>query len=353
MTRMKTTIHARDLVLYSPSVADDLRARLQRQAQFTRRVRSFFQDHGYLEVDTPSLSPFLIPEPSIEVFQTSFHSARDGEIPLWLIPSPELWMKRLLAAGSGNIFQISRSFRNGDFGGPHHNPEFRLLECYTVNAGYLDSIPVIEALFSRLLPEAPAGPVRQRLAPPFARLTMEEAFRQCGGIELAGCVDARTMREAGMAHGAAMPPDPTWEEAFHIAFLTLVEPYLPRAKPLVLTDYPSLIPTTARRRAATPWSERWELYVDGIEIANCYTEETDPIVLGELLQQEGIRKMSSKVTHRIDHEQAGVFARGFPKCSGVALGVDRMEMVFRGENTLEGVILFPFSAMMRPQSEPR
>ncbi len=338
-------------MLYYPSVADDIRAQLQRHSLFTRTVRSFFQERGYLEVDTPTLSPFLIPEPSIEVFQTAFHPGRGGEIPLWLIPSPELWMKRLLAAGSGNIFQVSRSFRNGDFGGPHHNPEFRLLECYTVNAGCLDSIPVVEDLFSRLLAALPPGPHPERLAPPFERLTMEEAFRRFARIELARCTDANAMREAGVGRGAAMPPEPTWEEAFHIAFLTLVEPHLPRAHPLVLTDYPALVPTTARRRAGTPWSERWELYVDGVELANCYTEETDADALGALIAEEETRKGSSRVTHRIDRAQAGLFPRGFPVCSGVALGVDRTEMVFRGEKTLEGVILFPLSAILPPQSE--
>jgi elongation factor P--(R)-beta-lysine ligase len=338
-------------VLYSPSVAEDLRARLSRQSQFTRVVRSFFQEHGYLEVDTPTLSPFLIPEPSLEVFQTAFHPARGGETPLWLVPSPELWMKRLLAAGSGNIFQISRSFRNGDLGGPYHNPEFRLLECYTVDAGYLESIPVIEELFSRFLSELPDVPGRERLAPPFERLTMEEAFRRHAGIELAGCMDPRAMREAGILHGAAMPPDPSWEEAFHIAFLTLVEPFLSRERPVVLTDYPALVPTTARRRAGTPWSERWELYVDGIELANCYTEETDAAAMAKLLEEEEARKMSSRVIHRIDRAQAGLFPPAFPTCSGVALGVDRTEMVFRGEKSLEGVILFPFSAILPPQSE--
>ena len=332
-------------------MVEDLRARLERQGWFTRAVRAFFQDNGYLEVETPVLAPFLIPEPAIEVFETSFHAAGGRDIPLWLIPSPELWMKRLLAAGSGNIFQISRSFRNGDFGGPHHNPEFRLLECYTLDAGYLESIPVIEGLFSRLLSGVPEGPVRQGLTPPFARLTMEEAFRSLAGIELASCVDAQAMKEAGISHGAAMPARPTWEEAFHIAFLTLVEPFLPRTRPLVLTDYPALVPTTARRRPGTPWCERWELYVDGVEIANCYTEETDPVALRALLEEEQERKRSSRVVPRVDRALAEIFPPGFPRCTGVALGVDRMEMVFRGEKTLEGVILFPFSAILPPQSE--
>src|SRR5208337_1698149 len=173
--------------------------------------------------------------------------------------------------------------------------------------------------------------------------------RSYAGIELAECQEARQMKEAGLRQGVAMPADPTWEEAFHIIFLTLVEPSLPRSRPLVLTDYPALVPTTARRKPGTPWAERWELYVDGVETANCYTEETDPHALKALIREESERKKGSRVSHRIDEGLADIFPPDFPSCSGTALGVDRLEMVFNGDTTLEGVILFPFSAIMEGQ----
>jgi lysyl-tRNA synthetase class 2 len=260
-------------------------------------------------------------------------------------------MKRLLARGSGSIFQISHSFRNGDFGGAVHNPEFRLLEWYTAGSDCLDSIPVAEELFSRLLSENPPARPREQLAPPFIRMSMEEAFRRFSGIELAACQDVQSMKEAGARQRVAMPAEATWEEAFHIVFLTLVEPCLPRDRPLVLTDYPALIPTTARRAPGTPWSERWELYVDGVEIANCYTEETDPAALTLLINEETERKKTCRVPHRIDYGLAEIFPPGFPPCSGAALGVDRLEMVFRGESSLQGVIFFPFSDMVEGQSD--
>jgi len=334
-------------------MAGPIRSSLHAHARFIRSIRSYFTDHGYAEVDTPSLCPYLIPEPAIEVFRTEYLSSRGDASPLWLAPSPELWMKRLLAQGSGSIFQISHSFRNGDLGGPIHNPEFRLLEWYTAGAGYLDSIGVAEDLFSRLLAENTPGRPRKQLAPPFLRMTMEEAFRRFAGIELAGCRNAQQMKEAGLRQGVAMPADPTWEEAFHIVFLTLVEPGLPRSQPLVLTDYPALVPTTARRKPGTPWAERWELYIDGVEIANCYTEETDPSALRVLIREEAERKKGCRIPHRIDEGLADIFPPGFPSCSGAALGVDRLEMVFNGEASLQGVILFPFSAIMERQSDTR
>lgn len=334
-------------------MTDPIRSSLLTHARFTHSLRGFFIDNGYAEVDTPSLAPFLIPEPAIEVFRTEYLSSRGAAVPLWLIPSPELWMKRLLARGSGSIFQISHSFRNGDFGRAVHNPEFKLLEWYTAGSRYLDSIPVAEDLFSRLLSENPPGRPREQLAPPFIRMSMEEAFRLFAGIDLAACQDVQSLKEAGARQRVAMPDDPTWEEAFHIVFLTLVEPCLPRDRPLVLTDYPALIPTTARRAPGTPWSERWELYVDGVEIANCYTEETDPTALRLLIKEETERKKACRVPHRIDNGLAEIFPPGFPPCSGAALGVDRLEMVFRGESSLQGVIFFPFSAMVEGQSDTR
>ncbi len=327
-----------------------LRTRIMRHARFLREVRAYLEGSGYAEVDTPALSPFLIPEPAIEVFRTDYLPLRGPARPMWLIPSPELWMKRLLAAGSGDIFQLSKSFRNGDFGSPLHNPEFNLLEWYTLHADCMASIPVTEGLFAHLLARAPGGPPRRELEPPFIRMTMEDAFARFAGIELARCGDARTMRSEGQRAGAAMPPSPTWEEAFHIAFLTLVEPRLPRERPLVLLDYPALVPTTARARQGTPWAERWELFIDGVEVANCYTEETDPAALSALLRHEEQRKEGCRVAHAVDRGLAGVFPPDFPVCSGVALGLDRLEMVFNGEKSIEGVILFPFSAILEGQS---
>ncbi len=317
-----------------------------RHAQFTDGVRTFFQGRSYVEVDTPVLAPYLLPEPAIEVFQTEYIPGRGSARPLWLIPSPELWMKRLLASGSGDIYQISRSFRNCDFGGPYHNPEFRLLEWYTVGVGYLASIGLTEDLFSHLLARIVPGRPASELSPPFIRLSMQEAFHAYAGIDLAGCQDPRAMRAEGQARGIPMPDSPTWEEAFHIVFLTLVEPRLPREKPLVLLDYPALVPTTARRRTGTPWSERWELYVDGVEIANCYTEETTPDILRSFVRHEEERRRVCRTSHASDPEFADLFPPGFPECSGAALGFDRLEMVFAGEKSLEGVISFPFSAIV-------
>jgi lysyl-tRNA synthetase class 2 len=328
---------------------DTFRGRIHRHARFNACIREFFSAEGFEEVDTPALSPFLIPEPAIEVFRTELITSGEP-VPLWLAPSPELWMKRLLARGSGDIFQVSRSFRNGDFESPVHNPEFSLLEWYRVGAGYLDAIEVTERMFERLLAVLGTETPTRHLSPPFLRMTMEEAFAAHAGITLSACQDVPSLRAAAAARGIPIPTDCTWEQAFHLVFLTLVEPRLPIQQPVVILDYPALIPTTARRRHGTPWAERWELYVGGVEIANCYTEETDRDALRALLQEEEVRKRWCRVPHAIDRGLADVFPPGFPACSGTALGLDRLEMAFNGEKSLQGVIFFPLSDILPRQS---
>jgi lysyl-tRNA synthetase class 2 len=327
-------------------VSSVLRERLARKARFHEDIRRFFASEGYVEVDTPILSPALIPEAAIEVFKTSLSSARGRPRDFFLAPSPELWMKRLIAGGSGSIFQISPAFRNGDLGSPIHNPEFRILEWYSVGSSYTDCIPVTERLVSRLLEGMGFLDRSPAVSPPFSRMTMEEAFRRHAGMDLASCGLPEDLLREGDRLGITMPEDPTWEEAFHVIFLSVVEPDLPRERPLVLLDYPALIPTTARRKAATPFSERWELYINGVEIANCYTEETDPAAIRRFLRGEEARKKRSLVSHPTDEGFAAVFDKGFPACAGVALGLERLEMVLSAKSSLEGVILFPLSVIL-------
>jgi elongation factor P--(R)-beta-lysine ligase len=323
-----------------------LRDRLLRAARFSSAIRRYFASQGYAEVDTPCLAPSLIPEAAIEVFRTDYRAGTGAPLPLYLAPSPELWMKRLLARGSGNIFQIARSFRNGDYGPRTHNPEFRLLEWYATEAAYTDCIPVTEGLLAFLQDDAEASR-DPAVSPPLRRMTMEEAFRELAGIDLPRCAETGRLVSEGERIGLVMPPEPTWEEAFHVIFLSRVETELPQDRPLVLMDYPAAIPTTARAARGSRTCERWELYIRGVEIANCYTEETDPVRIQEFLRGEQERKAEAAlVPHPTDEGFGALFQQGFPPSAGVALGVDRLEMVMRGETSLEGVILFPFSAIV-------
>ncbi len=323
------------------------------RAKIVQCIRSFFIDRGYLEVDTPLLSAFLIPEGHLEVFRTRLESPADSPRDLYLVPSPELWMKRLLAEGSGSIFQICKSFRNREPLSALHNPEFTMLEWYTVGADYLDSVEVLEVLFVSLFRQLGESPIREyrgeRLdcSPPFLRLSMDEAFARWLGKPLGELTGCRAMRAAAENRGLVCTEADRWEDLFHKVFLAFVEPRLPRDRAVVLYDYPSRIPTLARRRAGTPWSERWELYLAGVELANCYSEETDPERIEAFFRTQEDLKRQAAVPHPSDRELLRILHRtGLPKCSGVALGLDRLLLVLLGRESLRELI--PYSREVYP-----
>ena len=313
---------------------------LENRARFLQATRRFFIEREYLEVETPLLAPFLIPEPSLEVFKTDYIDSEGQETSFFLVPSPELWMKRILASGSGSLFQIAKSFRNVESIEKIHNPEFTLLEWYTVGHNYMDSIVVMEDLMSFLCNTVPA---KDDLLPPYRRIAMRDAFLQTVDLDLDDLMDRDRIIDASKTLGLSCHRDDTWEELFNRIFLSRVEPELPGDRPFILYDYPRAIPTLAKSRGH--YAERWELYMRGVEIANCFSEETSQRNLERLFEGEAIRKKECVVPHRIDRELLRSFEGGFPDCSGVALGMDRLLMVLLGENLLNRVISFPFSEL--------
>ncbi len=319
------------------------------RSYFNRITREFFFQRGYLEVETPILSPALIPEPAIEVFQTFFLHPDREPIPLYLIPSPEVWMKRLLAKGWPSLFQITKSFRNAESIGRLHNPEFTLLEYYTKGADYLSSINITEQYFHFLIEQIPRELRTSDLSvlePPFQRMRVEEAFQRYAGFSLEP-LDREALIEKGKSLGLSLSEEASWEEAFNQIFVHLIEPNLPKDRPLVLLDYPAEVQCLAKRIPGTPWRERWELYIEGIELANCFTEETDPNEIDAYFDREGEKKRFSRVPHPLDVSFRDMYKHPTletsPSCSGVALGVDRLLMCLSGKSSLEGVILFPIS----------
>lgn len=311
-------------------------------------MRRYFDEHGYTEVDTPILSPDLIPEPTIENFATTFSNEFVGSRELYLVPSPEIYMKRLIAQGSGSIYQFSHCFRNSEQLGRQHNPEFTMLEYYTVDADEQDSIAITEELLANTaLPGCP-----EHLLPPFRKMTVAQACKKYAGVDLDKVQDPKTLRAEAGRLGLHLPDAPeSWEETFNRIFLTFVEPSIPQDRPLVLCEYPAQIECLATKTSGRPYRRRWEMYAGGVEVANCYDEERDADTVRNYYRKayaELIRRRNSTETviPDIDLSFADCFDVGFPQCSGVAMGMDRLLMLQLGKSSIEGVILFPFSAMM-------
>ena len=304
-------------------------------------VRQYFWELGYLEVETPSLSPFLIPEPSIEVFPTMLASGQAG----YLAPSPELWMKRLVAEGSGSLFQISRCFRNAEQTGPAHQPEFTMLEWYTVGGNYQQAVGITTGLLDALQTAVPRP--RSILGRPLKRVTMSQLFREKVGVNLPGA-SRRDLYDAADRLGLFCDRDDSWEQLFHRLYLSVVEPGLPDSQPVVVMDYPAGVPCLAAPHATEGLVQRWELYAGTLELANCFQEETDGPRLAAVLEQEARRKQHAHVPHPPDLELGRLFAAA-PACCGVAMGLDRLLMAHLGAGEISAVNTFtPFSGRVSP-----
>ena len=345
----------------------DIRA-LKDRSRLNTTVRRFFDDLGFLEVDSPLLAETRIPESHTEPFRTGRKHADGSTTPMYLLPSPELWLKRLLAAGAPSLYQIGKCFRNGEQLDRWHRLEFTMLEWYARESSADGNIPVMENLLTTCADSMDRTPPAALMAP-FRIMTMEEAFTRYAGFSLekdlrnAGLADCspsdtgfgivlrnmkqvlgRRLEERGLpAGGDGDTPD----DLFHRLFLTLVEDRLPADAPLVLKDWPQLVPTLARRIPGTPWAERWELYLDGVEVANCYGEERGLKELETYWRSETARISGSGGSGGDDSGWPSEVAAGLPVCSGAAVGLDRLLALIRGDADLQGLDLFPINDMIR------
>lgn len=320
---------------------------LQFRAQVINHIRNFFLNKEYLELDTPSLSENLIPETCLEVFKTQYiEPGSHKEHELFLAPSPEIYIKKIIAAHKVSVFQISKCYRNIESVGKTHTPEFTMLEYYTMNATYKDSLELTEKLFSFIskLPRDMPNFLKQ----PFTKITMNEAFKLYAGFYLDECKTSESLAQKARTldlYENKENPFSTWawDDLYELIFVHAVEPNLPKDKMTAILNYPSMVPCLAKNADAFH-KERWELYGGGIELANCYSEETDANLVKEYFKSEGkLKKERSLVKHTIDEAYSEIFTH-FPECSGVALGVDRLLMLLTKRSTIDSVLPFPLKS---------
>ncbi len=321
---------------------------LQLRASVIQKIRNFFIENKYLELDTPALSHDLIPETCLEIFKTDYiepWSKNTKE--LYLVPSPEIYIKKIIAQHKVDVFQVSKCYRNVESVGRQHNPEFTMLEYYKMNANYLDSIIITENLFTALLPPISSDKADSfaYMRPPFDRLTMDEAFNRYAGFKLSDNQKASDLAAKARLLKIEEPTEHpfdrwAWDDLYELIFVQIVEQSLPADQPVLLIDYPVQSACLAKNKDAQ-WKERWELYCRGIEVANCYTEETDPSEIKSYFEQESaLKNKNAKIPHTVDADYWKIFEK-FPNCSGTALGVDRLLALVAGRSSIESVLPFP------------
>ncbi len=311
------------------SALESFKPVLDLRAKTLRAIRQFFYDRDFLEVETP----LRLPAPALETHIDAIPAG--GE---YLRTSPELHMKRLLAAGCEKIFQLGPCFRAGERGDRHH-PEFAMLEWYRANADYLavlaDAKALIAAVADKVLgrtwlsargrrgwPEdAPLEPPRIELVPVWERFTVAQAFTAFAGWDPVAAFDA---------------------ERFDLDLVSKVEPRLPAEHPAVLMDYPAAAAALARRKPGDPRvAERWELYIGGLELANAFSELTDPAEQRARFEAcAAERRALGREVYPLDEEFLAALEAGMPASAGAALGVDRLVMLLAGADTLDRVLPF-------------
>jgi len=305
---------------------------LRLRAALLNAIRGFFAERGVLEVSTPLLSRHATVDRHIESFTT-----QDGR---WLQTSPEFAMKRLLAAGSGPIWQLAPVFRYEEQG-RHHNPEFAMLEWYRPGFDHHRLMDEVEALIRRCgAPQA---------VPDFGwqRYSYREAFQTFAGID-PFVLGAAALREQLAARGIHEPPglDPD-EIASRDFWLDLwmsyvVGPQLGREAPAFVYDFPASQAALSRIRHETPpVAERFELFWRGIELANGFHELTDAAEQQRRFEDDQQwRRAHGRIVPPYDANLIAALQAGLPPCAGVALGVDRLLMLLTRSERLEDVLSF-------------
>jgi len=303
------------------------------RAALLQAVRSFFEERGSLEVETPA----LVTSPGVDAWLDAV-PAGGG----WLGTSPEYHMKRLLAAGSGPIHQLGKAWRAGERG-RLHEPEFTMLEWYVPG---LDDAGLMEQTEELVRAVAAALDVETGWRPePFERLTFRQAFEAHAGFDPASAAD----RRFGMilrAGGTRPPRSATREELEDLVLATVVQPKLGRGHPCFVTDWPAERCALARVRPGrdadgAPSAARFELYIDGLELCNGYHELADAAEQRRRIEHENRRREAlGKEAYPVDEHFLDALASGLPDCAGNALGIDRLQMALTGADDIGEVRAF-------------
>ena len=295
---------------------------LERRASLLGVIRAFFEEHAFLEVETP----LLVPSPGLDVHLAAFEVQATAP-PRFLSTSPEYQMKRLLAEGYPRIFQIAKAFRRDELG-DRHNPEFTMLEWYRAGASVEDVMRDTEELVARVTGgEVQVEGLTHSARPPFRRMTVIDAY-----AEFTGHTRDETLAMA--EHD---------EERFFRLLIDQVEPGLvAQGSAVFLTEYPASQASLARNKPEDPRvAERFELYVAGVELCNGFGELTDPVQQRARFRRDlEARSARGLPAYPIDERFLDALEQGLPPCAGNALGIDRLVALACGTREIRNVMAF-------------
>ena len=331
-----------DLIV-NPSVVATFRMR----AEIIRRVRAFFDQRGFLEVETPMMHP-IAGGAAARPFET-FHNAL--EQPLYLRIAPELYLKRLLVGGFAKVYELNKNFRNEGLS-TRHNPEFTMIEFYEAYARYEDFMSLTEELICGLLDDLLGSRsityqgVDLDFTPPWRRLSLEQALVEDGGFSQGEIEETAALRSTCERCGSERLENMSHGELLVELFEQTVEEKL--IQPTFITQYPVEVSPLARStEGCSDRVDRFELFVAGREVANGFSELNDPEEQRRrLLDQVDTRRQGDDTAQQMDEDFVEALEFGMPPAAGEGIGMDRLVMFFTDSSSIRDVILFP---QMRPE----
>ncbi len=321
------------------------------RAAIVRYLRRFLDQRGFLEVETPMMQP--IPGGATARPFVTHHNALDME--LYLRVAPELYLKRLLVGGIARVYEINRNFRNEGIS-TQHNPEFTMLEFYWAYVDYSDLMDLTEEMLGGLAEEILGSTkISWRdgtvdFARPWKRYTMRQAAVELGGVDEAALADCDSLATELKRRQLEIPKARDYGHLLMALFEATAEEHL--IQPTFITEHPVEVSPLSKQKPDDPaFTERFELYIGGMEIANAFSELNDPDVQAERFRQQvAARDAGDDEAHVFDHDYVRALEHAMPPAGGEGVGIDRLTMLLTGSTSIRDVILFP---LLRPQADPR
>jgi lysyl-tRNA synthetase class 2 len=321
----------------------DIRETFKKRSRIIRLIRQFLDTRGFLEVETPALQP-LYGGAAARPFKTH-HNALN--MPLFLRISDELYLKRLIVGGLEKVYEIGKDFRNEGMD-RSHNPEFTMMEIYQAYADYHDMMDLVEGLIAMLAREVRGKTLTSYqgreidLTPPWPRVTFTDIIKQHTNIDITG-MDTAALRQACKQLGIETTPEMDKGELLDEIFSTKAEHHLVR--PTFITDYPvETTPLAKRHRSNPALVERFELFINGQELANAFSELNDPI--DQRKRFEEMRANKTGDAGVLDEDFLRAMEYGMPPTGGLGIGIDRLVMFLTDSFSIRDVLFFP---QMKPE----
>ncbi len=323
---------------------DGVLERFLRRTKIVQSIRATLAARSFVEVEGPTLHA-IAGGAAARPF-TTHHNALD--IDLYLRIALELHLKRLMVGGIERVYELGRVYRNEGIS-PRHNPEFTMLEAYQAYGDYRSMMDLTEAIIVDAIRvsgqdmKLPWGERQIDFTPPFARRTYDELFAEHTGLAVDDAAGIARLAEQMGFNPAGKHPDVVKSFVFE----EKVEDAL--IGPIFVTDYPASICPLTKRKADNPaMAERFELFIEGMEVANAYTELNDPDLQEELFSQQLAGLPDEESMAKMDHDFIRALRHGMPPAGGLGIGIDRLVMLLTNAQTIRDVILFP---LLRPEAD--